>query len=118
MVSGVYRYEELLLKATEGGYSGLVLQTVNGESLKITTDGSRLMVIPEGSDPSIAPASVLRKDVETCAGIMHVVDALLAPSGMQVAGVLPLAAASVGALWEPAAVFFPYNLIFARNTDA
>lgn len=90
MVSGVYSYDELLSQAADGGFSGLVLQTVNGGSLKLTTDGSNLWVIPEGSDPSIAPATIVRKDIETCAGVMHVVDALLAPSGMKIAGALSL----------------------------
>lgn len=86
MVSGVYSYDDLLEGASDAGFLGLVLQTVNGEDLKLTTDGFNLWVVPEGSDPSIAPASILRRDVETCAGIMHVVDSLLAPPGMKIAG--------------------------------
>ena len=86
MVSGVLSFDELVESAAAGGVLGHILPTMNGESLKLTTDGMTLWILPEGSDASIAPASVTRKDVETCAGVMHVVDGVLVPSGMEVAG--------------------------------
>ena len=89
MISGVYSYDDLIESATEAGLSGFMLQTVNGETLKLTTDGYTLWGIPEGSDASIAASSVIRRDVESCAGLMHVLDGVLAPAGTKIAGTVP-----------------------------
>ena len=62
----------------DSGSGTATFDTLGGGSLEATEDGEDLVVSPAGSD---VMAMVVTPDVETCAGVVHVVDMVLVPAG-------------------------------------
>lgn len=53
------------------------LESLLGAALEVTTDSESIFVTPAGTD---VMAKVVTVDVETCAGVVHVIDKVLVPA--------------------------------------
>lgn len=87
--------------ATLIGTAPASIPTLLGANLETSLDGEDLIVTPEGT--TIA-AKVITTDVETCAGIVHVVDKVLIPV-VENAGAATAPTAAAPAAATPVAEF-------------
>lgn len=75
------------------------VETLLGPTLEATLDGEDVMVSPAGTEIT---AKVVEADIETCAGVVHVVDMVLVPSEDA-----PLDVVAVGPAEGPAGAVVP-----------
>lgn len=110
IVLGARDAATLLADIQEAGVGGLVLPTLGGSNLVLSSDGLTITILPEGAPPILAPAVVEEADLLACGGVMHIIDSVLEEGPGAVDG------AATAATHSPRAIFAPFRCVAAYSS--